>query len=827
MAETLFAGEPVGQEKGFAGEAIGQDKDFPIAEELDVQPQQTQPLPNLNYYESTQAWRDTLSMADELGIDPDTIDVDSGAKFLDRLDYSLSDTDAEVTNKFLQKYPKGVMLRVGTENGSRLLYKENSTTDLEMWKTVEDYNLSFGDLADLGGAAIPTATSIGLGLLSGGSSIPIQMLAYGGGYLLGYTGKEAVEELRGTQLEPFKETAARGLKETGITAGFTGLAGLAGKGMGLATGRGVIQRSPETMGLVQDVAKARGKGTLLKPLSVSQQAPESMVLSRLEAQARAASKSAQQSYLKQFKSTKEELQAAKGIKLSAYKSNKVMQREAGRIYRKELNELRNKLGRIEPREAAKAGVTGLKDWQKSYKNQIGMQYRALDDIANTERPIFNLRTSIDETPSVRETAEKVRDFLLAQTDEGSINVAGVPTGQLKSVVDDIVKISDEQLDYNVLKQLRTRTGEVIEQWPWDQNLQGAQAKMLYKSLTQNIENPINKAPHFVSAHSQVSSKARAYYESLSSPSIRTLLKKESTSRIVKTFSNPDNITDNVIDAMSSPYHFPAAKLVAFKKGVRQQLVLSEKGAVKALDDFKSSGKDTWKFIVPKNEERRLYKIAEDFDSLKNSTLGNIVRENGQNKNIVNDLMTKRVSRAEINSMASKMTPRGREATRAAIYEDILDKSGTTIKGVPTVDKAKLGDVINEYKNSGIWESRFLTSADRTRIQGVKSYMELLLYRGKDPGVSLETAQMITELKHPATIVSGLHKLTMNAIIAKILTSDTGARLIVGTGKEALKTDPLIATGLILKALAEGTELGSGGAQMPEVLPRYGQYSKRK
>ena len=797
--------------------------EYPISEKI-TEPGEVKP--NLNYDQMSQAWKDTYKIAETLKIDPSNVDVETGGKFWDRLDYSLSDTDKEVTNKFHAKHPQGVMLRVPVETGTRLVYKEDAHNDIERWKTVEDYGFSGKDVADIVGSSIPALTSIALGIATEGASVPGQVLAYSGGYAAGYTGKEAVEQARGYQLEPIlpsqgvpfsQTTTARGLAGTAETGLMTGVIGLGSRMVSPLVGKGVFETSPKVTSALRDIEKAKQAGLGLEKLSAGQMLPENMIIQRLEAQARSTSKVAQFQMENQLKSTSEALKEIKSVPITQYQAGQKLLKETKRIYNQELNSLKNQMPRVTPRQANLAATEGMRNWQQAYKSDISMSYRALDEIVQREQPIFDLNRATQGGSSVREQVNRIRDYALAQTDDATINVAGTPIGRLVGIIDDINQIADVQTNYYALKNLRTRAGELIEQWPWESNVNKGQAKALYRTLTQAIENPVNSAPEFVSAHSAVSARARAYYEALDSPSIRAMLKNENTGQLVKKLSAPNSLTDEVISEMNSSF-FPREQLLQFKAGVKNEILFSGKSALESIKKYKQSDPEAWRFLVPKSEERTLVNVATKVDNLNKSNFAKVVSENSRTKNTVDNLLLKgNISKADIQYLTNNLSPRGKQAARAGIFEDILDKAQIETKGIVTIDKQKLTSTLDDYKKSGLWDSPVLTNDDRIKLKGLESYVSLLRYGTKDPGVSLEAAQAITQLKHPSSFISGAHKLAFNSVMAKFLTSDLGTKILVNQGGRSLKGDALIRSALIVDGLAEGTELGEGDYQLSDYI----------
>lgn len=780
---------------------------------------------------------EAVNISDALDISPEKIDTKTGANFWDRVDYSASDTDEEVVNKFSTKYPSGVMFRVELprkttlgkffQPKSHLVFKYNADDDKEKLKTVEDIGVTFKDLGDLAAPGGKAAATIAMGMATGGTSVVTQMLAYGGAAAGAHLGKEAIEEARGTQLQPGSEVAAQAGVEAGITAGVTGIAGGVAKLAGITTGRGALQQHPEVTGLLKDIKKAKAEGLNTGALMAHQKIPENMILGRLGAQAESTSKAAQHNLMAQRISAFNALKSQQAG--SALKGQRKVLGIVRKAYNQEINNLKNKFSRITPREGDRTLASGVDDFVSASKARVSLKYNTADEMAARESPLFDIS-------SAQTKGQTIRNLVLGEAQQverrveipgisikgtqitkprartiseqpAPINVANTPELQLIGVVDDLARLEPTQINYEVVKQLRTRTGNIIETWPWEASVNKGQAKSLYSTLTNILENPTNKATKFVKAHTDASAAAKARYDFLDALPIQRLIKTEPSGKLIQELSRPNALTD-VHMRLFADKSFPGDKLRNIKQGITGQLLLDDAGAIQAIQRYRINDPEAWRFLVRKNEERLIYSVANDIDKLNGSNIGQIVKKGVDATGVLDNLLLKKgTTRGDVLDIAQTLGPNGREHLKTAIYNDIITKSEATVKGVPTVDKTALGNIIKQYKTSGVWDTPILTKADRTKLQGLKSYLELVFYRGKDPGVSLEAAQAITNLKHPATFISGVHQLTVNSVMAKFLSSKTADRLLLGTGKKAFSAEPLTHTSIVIKGLLEGTEPG--------------------
>jgi len=780
---------------------------------------------------------ESLNISDVTGIKPEDIDTSTGGDFFDRVDYSASDTDEEVVNKFSTKYPEGSMFRVAIprknvlgrliQPDARLIFKYDNQDEKEKWKTVEDLGVSFSDVGDLAAPAAKAAVTIAGGAATGGSSIVTQMLAYGGAAAGAHLIKEGIEELRGTQLQPVGDVLEQAGMEGAITAGMAGAGAAITKGLNIATGAGALGQHPEIAKLLKDINKAKKAGLTTESLMVHQKTPENMIISRLGAQAESTSKSAQHRLITQKASAFNALIEQQGSQSLAGK-RKILGL-VRKTYNKEINNLKNQFGRITPRQTDRAIAEGMDDFVRSSKVKVSLKYNAADDAAARENPTFDLTPAQDKGSQIhslvlgeaQDIAKKVevpgisiKGTQITKPRQKTvvmqplpINVANTPEGQLIGVINDLNKLKPDQANYEVIKQLRTRTGNIIETWPWEASVNKGQAKSLYSSLTRVLENPTNKSPAFVKAHSEASASAKARYDFLDAVPIRQMIKMEPSGKLIQQLSKPNALTD-VHMKLFNDKSFPKEKLSSIKQGIKGQIVLDENGAIQAIQKYRMDDPEAWRFLVKKNEEKTIYSIANDIDKLNGSNIGQVINSGTKVTAILDDLLLKKgTTRGDVLDVAKSLGPQGKEQLRFAIYDDIINKTQVTLKGSLTVDKNALGKVIKDYKDFGIWDSPILTKSDRSKLQGLKSYLDLIFFRGTDPGVSLEAAQAITNLKHPLTFMKGVHQLTVNSLTAKFLSSKIADKLIVGRGKDYFSSRPLIKTGIIMKGLLEGTEPG--------------------
>ena len=584
---------------------------------------------------------------------------------------------------------------------------------------------------------------------------------------------------------------------TGAGYGFT--FGLAGRVLQLGLGRGAIKQHKEIRSMLDDIKTGKKAGLDVEDLMVHQEAPEDMIIGGLGRQAVSTSKYGQHKFVRQVTGAARALQASKRSSMSDLAAGKVTLSEVDRAYNAQRNILTRQIPAPTKERAGAALQKGIADdFITKTKGRMRELYTKADDAALKEAPSFDLTDAKD-------TTTKIKTAVMGKTAEGTINVA-TPTGRLVGILDDIEKLSPDQADYEVIKQLRTRTGDLIEDWPWDSEFNKGQAKLLYRSLSGSLNNPTSHAPQFKRAIKNATSFARARFEVMDKQTIQNIIKADNPYKLYERFRAPGELTAEVRGALRK---YAPDKLPAFRNRVQQDILTDPKGAVKALENWRDVHPESFGFVFPKGEYKKLAEVAKKMDELNASNVGQLFRSQSRAKTAIQDLLTIRgTSTDEINHTINVMGgygSKGHKAMIAGIYEDFLDK--TVIRGeygVSVINKQKFNDLVKQYKSSGAWQ--LLPEEHQMRLKGLDAYVTLL-EKGMDPGVALERAQAIAQLKRPETFIAGVHKLTVNEILARVLAHKGTKTFLLGKGKDPSKLPGYLAarSGLIVDALREDAE----------------------
>lgn len=454
------------------------------------------------------------------------------------------------------------------------------------------------------------------------------------------------------------------------------------------------------------------------------------------------------------------------------------------------------VGRITGGIAGEKSSIALKkayeDVTDSWWNKVSSGYKQLDRIALEENPRFDLSDAQENIGrmfgEVRAARTEIAPIL---NDEGVpliapngepltheitkwINVAEPGPARLDRINRLIQSIDPEQKDYRILKELRTQTGRMIREMPWEQGRDtgSGQALKMWEELTNVLENPTNDAPRFTDMLATVVPEAKAYYRAIRQPSYQTVMKSEVAAGLFNTvMEQPDMLVTPAFREIVSKA--PPKQRDVLRAGFRQSLILNPSPR-KTLDALiaKSENSVDFMFGAPGSPQRRsLERAVDEMETFYRSPVGQMSA--GRYKayeTLQTELRRKSLTPREMDDLAASVGEAGRPAIQMAIIDNILDGS---LKGHPKSGERmiKAGDLnweIQNAKENGQWN--YLTENQKKVLEGAEAYSRRFLASIKDVGVSLQANSVISKMKKPSTFLSGLHTLAANKAIAAVLTA---------------------------------------------------------
>lgn len=761
-------------------------------------------------------------LAFQTGISPVDIDLTTGAKFGERVDYSFSDTDDEIINKFTKKYPKGVMKRTkfpdepvtrnyhGQEQSyvkpgpTVLLYKTDSEDSKEKWKSIEDYGkLSMGDIADVAGAAPEVIGAIGTSLLFPPSA-GWQAAALGLGTLGGHVAKETLEEARGMQLQPWTEVMKTGAIKGGAAAALGYGAHLAMKPVNVGAGRGLLRTSEADRAAALRIKQS---GLDLEPLGAHQLASEHPILTGKAAQAFSTSHYGQQAVSKQAASA---VKALRGLepKTAGHLGKKLQNMASREYWKKHWAQTRARF--TTPEMGGKNLQQAAKSFSQKSRAEVGKLYDQVDDIATTQNPVFDLSAARSEVQNIKNAI--LADIPEEQAAVGQVNVANTPKGQLLGVIDDIERISQTQTNYETVKSLRTRLFGLIdnEAWQWDVNKY--YASQLWGKLTESIRNPVGGNNAFTNTFNAASAAHRARMDILNMSTFQRVMRAEKPVELANTYARPGAIPDEIHKAFT---RFSPKKYDMFKQYAQLKMLRDNGGAMNAINKFMRDDPEGFARLVPKSQRTGLLRTAKNLDYLNSEQAAKLIGKQAEYDTVIETMLSKQtpLSAQRTLKFYGGKGSEGHTYLRRATLKHIINRAvKPSEKGYDVVDRKSLIGIIKEYKDKGVYD--FLTSNDKLRLHALDDYVRMAKVDA-DVGVSLQKQAIIGQFSHPAKWGHAIRSLSVNELVARALMNNKISNLLVGMGRKPLSSIPLQRSSVVINAIAQDMEAGQQGLSKAE------------
>lgn len=715
-----------------------------------------------------------------------TVSPESDLGWLERALLGLRHIPEEKAATFKSMYPEGAYQTVDLPSGQEAIYQKQAGPNAA-WYMADEPGLTAKDIADRPQMPLELAAQGAIGALGPAKVIP-QILMQGavpGGIHLA---KEGAESLFGTQKESLGDVlgTAAGESATDITMG--GIAGGLHKALIGPAHRasGQLFKDYQAIRDLQNLEKQGGGPGLVDPM-LNQLRPDMAIAQRIGMQVGTTSGA--------FKDRLAAQQESLGDMVRRFSERNMgtvgqVLTEAGRTTMSKERDAIKSAFKVEAEDAGKAlqGVFTDK-FNKASRFAINQQYIKAGkmaegvqfDLTGAQNTAKRLSAPTNATATDLVDSEivdlagkplgqmEVRDF---------VNVAASPGEKVNRVTKLLSAIDPEQGNWEVIKELRSQVGEAIKDLPLEDASSG-KAKAIYRDLTNSIENPIGGNKAFVDEWKTANDLAKYRFNVFEQGKVLDIIKKDSPSEVAGMIAGDPHLFTPVVRDVINKYA-PTDKAV-FRDRMKTMLLSDPGGSVKKIDNWALQNEAGFRFLFPTNKAVAEFKDqALKFDELKNAPIQQMLDAKApmyqRGKQLIENM-----GAPELKTTVKQYGPKSPsvEAMRLAAFDTALNKAITTKNGLPSLDGKALSEVIRQWKNPnvGIWDN-LLTKEDKIRLKGLDAYVRRVNKSGgPDAGASLEAAQAITNLKHPATFMSGVHTLAVNSrILAPLMMSETAAKL---------------------------------------------------
>lgn len=654
--------------------------------------------------------------------------------WLSLYDVNRSDENTEQTRKFKDKYPKGDLVYVPTDNGNIAVAR----------KSAEEPFRKLGNVGPIAATLTSPETllSVAAGIGTGGSSLPISMgLQFAAG-AAGSAIDDAIESSRGYQDSSYGSMAGDALLSGTMGAaaepfarGLTGAIGV-GKEAHLSSYKPVVEAA--TSGDVE-VPILRGqlgspiKNTLFK--FVSRFSPRAKTAlreqratfrSELERNANidpAALAAMSDEQLDNYLNN-----AGADIILSKLGGSVTTQNEVGKILTTALQQYKN---------AGKAATDSLYSKAEGFGQYEMWNANPLKKFAKEKLTPVVGRADAQGQP--------VADY-------GDVELSAPLNRELKNIYEDInsldpvIALHKGNSGLKQLMTLRTRVADLmLSDVPGSESKQVAQ---LYDELTKTIENPVTGNGAFVSAWREANDSYRNYMDFLRFGQVKAALNNKPAEKVAEKFMQPGNLDFLKLvrsNLVADPATEPAWK--ALQRGFIDQFTKNTDALASANSRIQKFSQEELDTLLTREEQKTLRIASFQAQQIKNGPASTMLKEFNTEGARILDLV-KDANAAELERIvkfAGGMDSDTAAALRGGVFQNLLHASEYVddATGQMLVDPAKLSTTLSELRKSRRLSPLF--REEDWRRFGNWEKVAAVVGRSSDEGSSIQAGEVASEL----------------------------------------------------------------------------------
>lgn len=703
---------------------------------------------------------------------------------------AVADTREERLKAFNQIYPVGEIRPARDEAGAKFeIYRRDPA---EPWRKFDPPIMEkfepIEDIADFASSVLPVAGEIAATRGAGGLIRRTAQTAAGaaGGEVV----EEALEAAGGQQLQGPGEIAGQAGQEF-LTAG---LGSVASEPLSMILnafrGSGALRLLPGA----REAIEAQQRQGL--PEIMPFQAAEDPIVRTMGSQAQALAGSIEQFAINQ------EAGAATRMQYLAQAAGDPerlpdLLRARTQAARGELDDILERPN-IELKEGGEALQKGLQEYDQIARTYIDDLYTKARSI---EDPTFDIQ-------GLKRVAEELDAGIQAMGAEGTIQVSGPLPSELRAVIADIRALADDMQPVTIqlpdgTEKIMTPTDQLraLRERLWDLKTVDAgqiarrpelQAGRLYGAITDVLEKPQAAAEGFEEAWGAANAAAKDRFATWERAVIRTTAKNETPTILAHNYAKPLQV-DNLHTLRET---IPAENWQTFQGAVKAEFLGDLPGLTARLDSF---DQPTLNMLVPHREQMAMRLIGRNFDRMATA---DGLAEMARYQDIARGVLSASDGRTVQNlseTIGGVNSPEGK-ALRAALMNNISDAVVEVKRGIPTLNRSGLSDILQKMEQNG--SSRFLTKADREALNDLDRYMDLV--KGvPDVGTSLMRASIVKQLRE--LNVKAAVDIVQAWSVGRLMTTSQGRRFLMGTGRDKMSFNNLRLLGAATATIAADSE----------------------
>jgi len=447
--------------------------------------------------------------------------------------------------------------------------------------------------------------------------------------------------------------------------------------------------------------------------------------------------------------------------------------QMGKIWSAARKDTKTKKATVE--SAGKSIETAMSNFSDVSRKEVNRLYNDVDRLGG------DIEIGIQDAKVI---AEDILAGTGARGKEGAekfINVADPNLGALRQVAEDIRNIDAVQIDYNTVKELRTRLFDLIDNNAWGWRFDNKQAADLWGALTDSmtktaddmVEQGVSgrNAEEFISALKKANTAHKSRMEVFQNRKVVRALKSEKADaapELGAILTNPNTMTEDLYKLINeyAPEEFKTMKNYVYTQ------ILQRGNASKTLNDWKIANPDSYKRMFGGKEGRALEKAANALDNLNSDAGKRFLDQQTSFSRSLNDAL-KSDNLQKASELIASVGKGNEQYVKDAILRSILDGATVTKNGRHVIQSGVFKKELALYDNAGLIDTLF-SKEQAQRLRNIDRYTDAL--QVADAGVGIAEGATAGSMrpselfKNPGAAVTGLSRFLSNAYLARVLGS---------------------------------------------------------
>jgi len=460
--------------------------------------------------------------------------------------------------------------------------------------------------------------------------------------------------------------------------------------------------------------------------------------------------------------------------------------------------VQNELVRMRPQttmlEGGQAIKQGTIDYTGARREAAGQKYRDIETFVAEENPVFDFtgakmlaaspgRTTAEETVQIPSSIVDANGNAVLDDVVQFLEVDPSPGAVYERVSSLVQRMDTFQNQYQVANTLQSQLGKHLEDVKDSfGNLPEGMGPVirLRSTLLDTLENPVNKVdtPKYAAGIVDARASWRKMAEETQTKELYRHLKETDPMTLIDDMVGGRGMPPEMYQTLRYMEQMRPNLAATYKEGFQARL-LGAYGPdnVKQVQTLKGSNPEMYDFMGGDT----LLRDAREVDRLWKTPGGQMVL-NGSSpadgfRGVIPGIKSPEQARQTL-ELAGGRGSEGHRLLQIAAVEDVTRASKSAIdneSGARLFNSKAMDRKIADLIDTGVWDT-ILTAGQRTRLKGMAARTRIMSRQlGSDTGAALEVQKVVSDAKHPNTMLTALAKIEWNHILAGVVLQKDGLK----------------------------------------------------